>query len=1081
MLDLVAASCRTLRARAIALAALGGLASRLHAQAPTTAAIAGRVTDAGGRGLAGAEIVVTNRATGVSMRGSSRTEGYYEIAGLEVGGPYAVVVRRAGSQMHTMTGLRLSLGQRLRLDVQLTPQAATLPAVVTVAARDRRFSRAHQGAETFLSDSAIHLLPVINRDLYDFVRLVPQVSTWFAATATGANPRMNSFRIDGISDQVISSSLAAGALYGGKVMPLDAVKEYQVLLSPFDVRHGGFAGASVDVVTRSGTNDLQGSVFAYGTNERLGPNVPFVRGSPYDKTQLGVSLGGPIVRDRLHFFVASELQRRSIPAMGPYLGARPSSGPLPVSAADVARFQQLLGARGLDAGSAGAVANPNPSSSSFLRLDAPIPAWNSRITVRGTYGAGDSAIFARPTLLAPTNCAAASCFPLSSLQHSRWVDKRSGAVQLVTNFARGAYNEMLVGYTGIVSGFRPTVDAPLVLVTVPATSGGPAVLQAGTHEIATGQRNRSWTAELTDNFAISVGAHRLLAGLSTQRFDLWAFQLRGAYGVWEFSSLDSLAAGTAARYRVTRDTGSVTAASGMHHAVYLGDERTASTRLSVTFGVRAELPVLVAHPPYVGAVDSAFGLRTDAVPRARAQWSPRLGFNYDLAGDDATPTQLRGGVGLFTGRPPLFWLFGGFSAYGLAQRTLQCGPLASDAGAAPTFSTDASRPSLACAGGQTFGGATSAEVDVLDARLRLPQVLRTSLAVDRALPFGFVGTIEGIVTRSTSALYFSGINLAEPLGTDRRGRVMYGTIGATGVAAPRRIVARLGDVVSVTNRSGDVAYDVTGELHRTEQRGDVHLAVSYGRTRDVASPRPVSALLVDDWRYGRPVAGRLDDVSLGTSDYDQPVRVRMSGTLRSPWRRFGTDLSFYYIGGSGFPYTYVAGGSQGRGDLNGDGVQGNDPLYIPRSARDTSEIRFAGTAAGVTAQQGAFDRFVDGAACLRAQRGRIMSRNSCRSPWLHQTNVALRQTLPAMARHVVGLEVQVFNLLNLLDARWGKMQLPGGTVPTTTNQIPLLSQVGETTGAQAQPIYRFDVATQRYQAENVDSFYQIQLALRYSF
>jgi hypothetical protein len=135
----------------------------------------------------------------------------------------------------------------------------------------------------------------------------------------------------------------------------------------------------------------------------------------------------------------------------------------------------------------------------------------------------------------------------------------------------------------------------------------------------------------------------------------------------------------------------------------------------------------------------------------------------------------------------------------------------------------------------------------------------------------------------------------------------------------------------------------------------------------------------------------------------------------------------------------------------------------------------------VIAQQGAFDRFVDGAACLRAQRGRIMSRNSCRSPWLHQTNVALRQMLPAAAKHVVTLEVQLFNLLNLLDARWGKMQLPGGTVPTTTNQIPLLSQVGETTGSQPQPVYRFDVATQRYVAENVDSFYQVQLALRYSF
>ena len=133
------------------------------------------------------------------------------------------------------------------------------------------------GTEAFLSDSMIHQMPVINRDLYDLVRLVPQMSTWFPLAPSGAGNRVNSIRIDGVSDQVPSSNLAAGQLYGGKVIPLDAVKEYQVLLSPFDVRYGSFAGASINVVTRSGTNELHGSVFGYGTNERLGPNVPFVR------------------------------------------------------------------------------------------------------------------------------------------------------------------------------------------------------------------------------------------------------------------------------------------------------------------------------------------------------------------------------------------------------------------------------------------------------------------------------------------------------------------------------------------------------------------------------------------------------------------------------------------------------------------------------------------------------------------------------------------------------------------------------------------------------------------------------------
>jgi hypothetical protein len=1064
------------------LCAFEGIVAYARAQGPTSAAIGGRILDGRGHGFQGVEIVVTNEATGIAMRGVSRAEGRYRVSGLEVGGPYSITVRRLGSAMQTRTGLFLSLAQQLRVDVALEQQPVMLQGIETRATQDRLFSRAHVGAETFMSDSMIHQMPVINRDLYDLVRLVPQMSTWFALAPSGEGPRVNSIRIDGVSDHVPSSNLAAGQLYGGKVIPLDAVKEYQVLFSPFDVRQGSFAGASVNVVTRSGTKVLHGSVAAYGTNDRLGPDVPIVRNARYEKEQLGLSLGGPIIHDHLFFFFATDVQHRMIPAVGPGVGQSASgSGPLPVSIADITRFQQLLSSRGLDAGSAAHVTNANPSSSTFLRLDAPISRWNSRITVRGNYGHADSSIFARPTALAPTNCPTSACFPLSSLQHSRWVDKQLVAAQLVSNFTSGAYNELLAGHDRLVSGFRPTVKQPLIVVTVPGTAGAPAVLQAGTHESATGQRNASSTTELTDNLSIFAGAHRVTIGGSVQLFDLRAFQQRGAYGIWEFASLDSLQAGTASHYRVTRDTGSVTAASGAYYAFYLGDEWEASSRLSLTFGLRADLPVLSARPPYVAAVDSNFHRRTDAVPFGAVQWSPRFGFNYSLTSNDEAGTQLRGGVGLFTGRPPLFWLFGGFSAYGLAMRTLQCGSLPSDAGPPPAFRSDFRNPPLACAGGQTFGAATNGEIDVIDPHLRPPQTMRASVAADVQLPFGAIGTIEGLYTRATQAVFFSPINLTEPVASGRRDRALYGTIDATGVAIPSRVSSKLGDAIAITNQSMDHSYDVTGELRKQSRFADVAASLSYGRSRDVQSPRTVSALLTDNWRFARPVAGRQDDLALGTSDFDQPFRVRASGTVHSPWRRFWTGLSFFYVGGSGFPYTYVAGGTQGRGDLNADGAVGNDPIYIPRTAFDTAEIRFAGTPAEVNAQQAAFDRFVDGAPCLRNQRGRIMSRNSCRSPWMSLTNLALRLALHSAGDQSLVLELQVFNVLNLLNSRWGRMEVPTGAVLATTSQIPLLSQVGETTGPEAQPIYRFDSTMRHVSDENFDSYYQIQLAVRFSF
>jgi hypothetical protein len=569
--------------------------------------------------------------------------------------------------------------------------------------------------------------------------------------------------------------------------------------------------------------------------------------------------------------------------------------------------------------------------------------------------------------------------------------------------------------------------------------------------------------------------------VSSQWFNLNAYQVRGSYGVWEFASLDSFQVGTALNYRVTRDTGSVNAASGGNGALYVGDDWEVSSRLSLTLGLRADVPALSARPPFVAVVDSAFRLRSDRVPSGRIELSPRVGFNYDLTSESGEAAQVRGGIGVFTGHPPLFWLFGGFAGYGLASRSLQCGSLPGARGPAPAFRADVDDPPLSCAGGQTFASAAAGEVDVIDPQFRNPQTLRTSLAVDRQLPFGFVGTIEGLHTRSLSAVFFAPINLARPIATDQHGRAMYGTVNATGAATPTRVSSALGDVIEITNQSRDRAYNVTTEVRRTSRVIDVEASVGYAHDVDVQSSRPVSALLADNWRLSRPVAGLENDLTVGTSDYDQPLRVRAYGTLHLPWQRFRTDLSFIYIGGSGFPYTYVAGGTQGRGDLNADGAVGNDPIYVPRTAFDTAEIRFSGSQADVAAQQAAFERFIDGASCLRNQRGRIMSRNSCRSPWVSLTNLALRQTFPSVRGQSFNLELQVFNFLNILNQRWGRELLPTGATPTTTSQLSLLSQVGETAGPQAQPIYRFDPTMARYSYDNFDTYYQIQLAIRYNF
>jgi len=1060
--------------------------SLLRAQSSTTAAIAGWLTDTSGVALSEAEILVSSQITGASTHVRSHADGSYLVPGLEVGGPYDISVRRLGSVTVTQRGIFLSLGQRLNLDLRLESQPVALPRVTTTAARSRIFSRANKGIESLIDDSTIHRMPIVNRDMYDLVRLVPEVATWNVLSAGGVGARANNYQIDGLSDQTVFGGVPAGSALGGRSISLEAVKEYQVLLSPFDVRFGNFSGATINAVTRRGTNDLHGSAFAYGTNEQFGRDVAFIRDARYSKAQFGFSLGGPIIRDRLHFFIVPEFQQRLIPAMGPYVGQDPTSDtPVPVASDDVARFQQVLLGYGLDGGSAAAVNNRNPASNLFARLDAPLSRWNSRLVLLGNLSRADSFVFARPTPAPNSNCPTTACFPLSSLRQRRSFAKQSFAAQLYSTLPGGGYNELIAGTLITPSSIGPTKRQPLVLVTVRGVNGQPAVMQAGSHEISTADSTGNWSVQLTDNLTIPFGTHRVSIGAATQAYRVRRFDLRGAYSIWEFASLDSLQAGLASRYRVTRNVGTADVSlEGNQYGLYLSDEWEPSPRLSLTTGIRADVPVLTQKPPYMPSVDSLLHRRTDRVPSGQWQWSPRIGFNYDAGAPNGPAMQIRGGVGLFTGRPPTAWLFDPFANYGMGTPTLTCGSLTSDVGPPPAFRADYRDPPTACANGRGFGAATVGEIDILDPGLRLPQTLRFALAADRELPFGIVGTLSGLYTHGVRTLFFTNANLGEPLGVDSRGRVMYGTIASTGLATPNRITSRLGDVIAVSNQSKDYSYDLTAQLQKNQSTwGSFQVAVTHARARDVQSHRAVRPVLIDNWRLSRTVAGRQSDLSIGISDYDQPVRLRASGTLFAPWRRWATDFSFYYVGGSGMPYSYIAGGAAPRGDLNGDGATGNDPIYIPRSALDTAEIRFAGTAAEVAEQQASFERFIDGAECLRRQRGRIMARNSCRTPWTNSTNVAVRQALTSSPERTLALELQVFNFLNLLNDNWGHVQLPTLSSPSVSTQVAVLSQTGQTAGdlSQSQPIYRFDTTMRRYSIQNIDSYYQIQLGVRYAF
>jgi carboxypeptidase family protein len=1053
----------------------------VRAQAVTTAAISGTVRNEEGRALPGVDVVVTNEATGVATRGRTRDDGRYTISGLEVGGPYSVVVRQIGYLAQTRAGLHLIIGQNLRLDSRLTTMAVMLEGVRAEAQPNELRSRS-VGVGTFLSDSTLHRLPIADRDIYGSVRLVPQISTWYGLSAAGASPRMNGVLVDGTSEQGIYGGVPGGGAYGGKTIALDAVKEYQVLLSPYDVRHGNFAGAEINAVTRSGTNDIHGSAFYYGRYAALSRNVPFLRDARYERSQSGLSFGGPLIHDVAHFFIASEVQRFEFPALGPYLGQSPTSGtPLSIAPDTIARFQQLLALRGLDGGSAQAVTSRNPLVNLFGRVDVALPQWHSRLVMRDNYGHTDSLAFSRPSPPPTPNCPTIVCFPLASAARNQVADKNSVGVQMFTTLPSGAYNELFVDGLRVVTSIKPTAKQPLIIARIRSGSVD-ASLQSGTYELAQGDFTDNRSLEMTDNVTVTIGSHRLTAGVTGQLFRVRRHDVRGAFGVWQFASLDALASGLAASYHVTRDSaGADVMLAGAQYALYVGDEWNVMPRLTLTYGVRADIPTLAGRPPYSPEVDNAFGRRTDVVPTGIVQWSPRASFSLDASGTGGT--MLRGGVGAFAGRPPLGWIINSYANYG-AARTLSCGTSGPVTGPAPAFNPNYESPPLTCGNGRGLASNGVGSANLLDRHLMLPQSLRASLGIDQMLSYGVVATLDALYTRGLHAPFFVNRNLSSPNAVDSHGRVLYGTFASNGQALPALAAPQFSaDVIELTSQSKDHSSSLTGQLakHLTEAL-EASASFTYARARDVQSQRLARSPSFDNWRFGRVLAGRQDDLDLGVSDFDQPYRVVVTSTYRFPWSRWASDLSFSYLGSSGLPFTYVAGGNQNSGDLNADGTNVNDPIYIPRSALDTAEMHFTGDSLASASQAAAFDRFIDGANCLRRQRGRIMARNSCRSPWVNTTSLSLRQSFPGGNGHTVTAELQVFNFLNLVDGRWGRVAIPS-TINTAVAEVNLLSQTGQTsaTGSRPQPIFAFDSGMRRFASQNVDSYYQIQLAARYSF
>ena len=830
------------------------------------------------------------------------------------------------------------------------------------------------------------------------------------------------------------------------------------MLSPYDVRQGFFAGLLVNAVTKSGTNEFHGTAFGVQRSEGLTRSQDYI--NEYEQKQYGFSIGGPIVRNRAFFFLSPEFQRRTTPAGGSYIGGEGTTPSQATADAFIAALNQYQGLN--PSGNFGLVNLENPLTNMFARVDFNIP-WNSQLILRYNYGTAEDDNFFRSN----------SAFRLSENAYFFNSKKQAPAMQLRTLFKNGAYNELLAGHTRIRDRRTPKSTAPEITVAVP----GGFNLVSGAERFSHGNELDQDVFEITNNLTMPFGSHRLTIGTQNQFHKFRNLFAQSTFGVYNFDGMDSLRAGLPDSYIVgvpLEVNASGTVAPGGDGAVrfksaiyslYGQDEWSATPTLNVTFGLRADIPVFKDRPPTNPTVLTDYGFDTHEVPSGNVQWSPRVGFNWDVTGDAVN--QLRGGVGLFTGRPAYVWLSNMFQNSGMgAVSVLTCNATTGTRRPQPLTNANIANPPTSCVGGAT--AALGGEINVIDPDLKYPQNLRATLGYDRRIFGNWVTTFEGMYTRGVYGLFYENFALAGPQGTNpREGRVVYGLTPNNPVLKP----GGRSQIFAVSNQGRDWAYSLTAGLQR-RYFNNFEGSLFYTHTRAYDVQSFTSSTSFSQLRFGRATGDNLREKEPSRSTFEQ--RHRIVATAMYTVARTKTDIGLTYFGESGSPYTYIV-----SGDLNADGLTLNDPVWVPVTASQMTfnQTTISGVPYSPEFQARAFDEYIESEPCLRDNRGKILPRNSCTAPFTNSVNVKLRQSFRTMRLQHVTLELDIFNFLNLLNEDWGLQRSPG------TSPITLLTASSYTGGnaLTGQPLYTFNPNFRRFFSNNLRSNYQMQLQAKYSF
>ncbi|MCS3757441.1 TonB-dependent receptor [Salinibacter ruber] len=999
----------------------------------TTASMSGTVVDENENPLPGVNVVAVHQPTGTRYGVATGTNGRFRIQGMRVGGPYTVTASFVGYQTTRREEIQLQLDETRELNFQLEPQTAQMEEVEVIGQSSGAvIDKNRTGAATNISAEEIDELPTIGRSLTDFARLVPQ------ATGSGsfgsANSRYNSIQVDGATlDDVFGLGDAVpGSQAGAEPISLDAIQELNVNIAPYSVTQSGFTGGQVNAITKSGSNQFKGSFRFKGGTEKFTGDLDGVGTGEFSQAFFTGTLGGPIVEDELFFFISGELKRESSPIdtrVGQNLSGENVFDESPQTLTNIRDvFRDTYG---FDPGGTEPLTDRQDDEKLLVKLDWNINQ-NHRLTLRNNYvSARDDQGIGRGE----------NSFSFERRGYVFRSTQNSATAQLNSTIGDNMFNEARLVYTRIRDE-RDVQAAAFPETTLQLDSGNDVV--AGIDRFSQANRLDQDLFEFTNDFTYTRGDHTFTVGTNNKYYQFENLFIQDFFGSYTFepfeyenasgetvevSAIEALNRGQPTEYQysyATQAAGTNQPAaefSAFQLGGYVQDEWQVLPELRLTLGLRLDVPVLPDEPTFNPTAFEAFGRSTTDIASGNLLWAPRLGFNYDRGffGDDLS-TQIRGGVGIFSGDPPFVWISNQYSNTGADVNRIDAnftpsedfvgdeGNYSSDARLFPEGAADAPTqqplPAEAPFCQENPGDSRCSEllapqqttaVNFVSDDFKYPQTFRTNLAVDQELPGGFTTTLEAIYSTTINNVTFRNINI-EKTQESRYGRPLYGEPGGD----PNRVSDRFTNAIVLDNTNDGYQYSITGQIQRQVREGLTgSLSYTYNRAENVNNG--TSSRAVSNWN---DISKDVNNPRLGTAANE--LRHRILGTLNYRLAyadRFQSTIGLVYEGRSGSPFDWIY-----NGDANGDGEQFNDLLYVPETQRD------------VVLESSNWEQmnaFIEGVEALDEARGSVIRRNTDRAPWQNRLDLRFAQTIETLKGQNIQFTVDITNFLNMLNEDWG--------------------------------------------------------------